>query len=101
MLEKFLLKFLPPTTTNEYTAIDSFHFEEEICQQNSNLHMVNLDVDSLFTNIPLDETINICVDNLYSDNQNIPNIPKHDFRNLLNIAAKRSFFCLATNTINK
>ena len=91
-LAKFLLKFLTPSTANEYTVIDSFHFAEEICQQDSNLHMVSLDVDSLFTNIPLDETIDICADNLYNDNENPPNIPKHDFRNLLNIATKESFF---------
>ena len=54
--------------------------------------MASLDVDSLFTNIPLDETIDICLDNLYNDNENSPNIPKHDFRNLLNIATKESFF---------
>ena len=91
-LAKFLLKFLTPSTANEYTVIDSFHFAEEICQQDSNLHMASLDVDSLFTNIPLDETIDICVDNLHNDNENPPNIPKHDFRNLLNIATKESFF---------
>ena len=91
-LAKFLLKFLTPSTANEYTVIDSFHFAEEICQQDSNLHMASLDVDSLFTNIPLDETIDICMDNLYNDNGNPPNIPKHDFRNLLNIATKESFF---------
>ena len=54
--------------------------------------MASLDVDSLFTNIPLDETIDICVDNLYNDNENPPNIPKHDFCNLVNIATKESFF---------
>ena len=54
--------------------------------------MASLDVDSLFTNIPLDETIDICVDNLYKDNENPPNIPKYDFRHLLNIATKESFF---------
>ena len=87
-----LAKFLTPSTANEYTVIDSFHFAEEICQQDSNLHVTSLDVDSLFTNIPLDETIDICVDNLYNDSENPPNIPKHDFRNLLNIATKESFF---------
>ena len=91
-LAKFLLKFLTPLTANEYTAVDSFHFAEEICQQDSNLHMASIDVDSLFTNIRLDETIDICVDKLYNDNENPPNIPKHDFRNLLNIATKESFF---------
>ena len=30
-LEKFLLKLLTPSTSNEYTVIDSFHFAEEIC----------------------------------------------------------------------
>ena len=54
--------------------------------------MASLDVDSLFTNIPLDETTNICVDNLYNENENSLNIPKHDLRNLLNIATKESFF---------
>ena len=91
-LAKFLLKFLTPSTANEYTVIDSFYFAEEICQQDSNLHMASLDVDSLFTNISLNETIDICVDNLYNDNENPPNIPKYDFRNLLNIATKKSFF---------
>ena len=54
--------------------------------------MANLDVDSLFTCIPLEETIDIYVDNLYNDNENPPNIPKHNFRNLLNIATKETFF---------
>ena len=54
--------------------------------------MASLDVDSLFTNIPLEETIDICVDNLYNDNENPPNIPKHNFCNLLNIATKETFF---------
>ena len=54
--------------------------------------MASLDVDSLFTNIPLDETIDICIDNLQNVNENFSNIPKHDFPNLLNIATKESFF---------
>ena len=54
--------------------------------------MASLDVNSLFTNIPLQETIDICVDNLYNDNENPPNIPKHNFCNLLNIATKETFF---------
>ena len=91
-LTQFLLKFLTPSTANEFTVIDSFHFAEEISQQDSNLHMTSLDVDALFTNIPLEETIDICVDNLYSDNENPPNIPNYNFRNLLNIATKETFF---------
>ena len=54
--------------------------------------MAILDVDSFFTNIPLDETIDICFDNLYNGNENASKITKHDFRNLLNIATKESLF---------
>ena len=59
--------------------------------------MAFLDVDSLFSNIPLEETIDICVDNLYNDNENPPNIPKHNFGNLLNIAIKETFFMFNNN----
>ena len=54
--------------------------------------MASLDIDSLFSNIPLDETIDICVANLYNDNENPLNTPKHDFRNFLHVAAEESFF---------
>ena len=36
-----------------------------------NLHIACLDVDSLFTYIPLDETIHVCIDSLYNDNGNL------------------------------
>ena len=52
--------------------------------------MANLDVDLLFTNIPLDETIFICIDSLYNDNENTPKIPKDVFWN---------FLCLTRNSI--
>ena len=67
-LAEFLLKFLTPSTANEYTVIDSFHFTEKFCLQNFSLHLAILGVGSLFTNIPLDETTDICVDNLHNDN---------------------------------
>ena len=91
-LAKLLLPFLTPLTQNEYTVTDSFHFAEEICKQDPNLYMASLDVDSLFTNIPLDETINICIDSLYKDDENTPKIPKNVFCNLLTMATKESFF---------
>ena len=56
------------------------------------VHMASLDVNSLFTNFPLDETIDICVAKLYNDNKNPTNIPKDDFRNLFIIATKESIF---------
>ena len=100
IVAKLLLKFLKPSTANEYTVIDSFHFAEEIFQQDANLHMAGLEVDSSFTNIPHIETINICIDNLYNSSKNPPNIPKHDFHNLLNIVNK-SFFMFNNKYYNQ
>ena len=55
--------------------------------------MASLDVDSLFTNIPLDETINLCVDLLCpTDNSTINGIPKGHFRKLLELYTSESFF---------
>ena len=56
---KFLVPKLSSITFNEFTVKDSFAFVEEIVHQDSKLFMGSLDVDSLFTNIPLEETINI------------------------------------------
>ena len=98
---KFLLKFLTLSLANEYTAIDSFHFAEEICQQDSNLNMGSIEVDSLIISILLDETIDICVYNLYNDNENPPKILKYDIRNSLNIATKESFLTFSNKYYKK
>ena len=58
-LENFLMPKLSSIKFNEFTVKDSFAFAEEIVHQDGKLFMGSLDVDSLFTNIPLKETINI------------------------------------------
>ena len=91
-LAKFFLPFLTPLTVNAYTDTDSFHFAEEICKQDPNLYMASPDVESLFANIPLDETYGICIDSLHNENENTPKISEDVFRNLLNLATKESVF---------
>ena len=54
--------------------------------------MASLDVDSLFTNIPLDEAIDICIDSLYNDDENSPKIPIDVFCNLVTVATKEWLF---------
>ena len=55
--------------------------------------MASLDVDALFINIPLDETIDICVKKLFQNPETlVKGISKNDFRDLLNLAKKESFF---------
>ena len=58
-IAKFLVLMLKDLTSRKYSVKDSFDFAKEILQQNSDCFMASLDITSLFTNIPLDETINI------------------------------------------
>ena len=60
-LANFQVPFLSDITQNEFTVKDPFIFVHEILTHDSDLCLASLDVDALFTNIPLDETIDICV----------------------------------------
>ena len=53
-LVKFLVPKLPSIMFNEFTVKDSFVIAEEILHQDCKLFMGSLDVDSLFTNKPLE-----------------------------------------------
>ena len=48
--------------------------------------MCSFNVSSLFTNVPLDETITICADTLYNNPDSQPCIPKEIFVELLHSA---------------
>ena len=48
---------------------NSFEFFKEICEQNSEYCMTSLNVASIFIDIPLKETVKICCNSLYN-NQN-------------------------------
>ncbi|XP_068692858.1 uncharacterized protein [Montipora foliosa] len=53
--------------------------------------MCSWDVTSLFTNVPLDETIQICLDRLYSL-PDPPQLPRSVLKDLLRFATKKSHF---------
>jgi hypothetical protein len=55
------------------------------------MYMSSLDVDSLFTNIPLKETVKICSNLLFRDNSIIDGLSKAEFEQLLTIATTESF----------
>ena len=78
--------------TNEFTVKDSFHFAEEIVDQQHDLFMGSLDVDSLFTNIPLEETIEICTNELFKESEIVEGLSKTEFKELLSLATKGSHF---------
>ena len=90
-LSQYLNTILKPFTTNEYTAKDSFSFASEIRRQDPSQTMASLDVDSLFTNIPLSETIDICCDLVFKGKIIVDGLRKKDFRKLLTLATSESF----------
>ena len=68
-LANWLEETLKPLSVNEYTVTDAFRFSEEI--RAMSIHeddvLVSYDVTALFTNVPLNETINILVDKAFAN----------------------------------
>ena len=69
-IAKLLIPILEPITSNQFTVQDSFTFATEISKfKDSNKYgMASFDFNSLFTNIPLDEPINIATESLFPEN---------------------------------
>ena len=91
-LANFLVPILKSLTSNEYMVKDSFAFAEEIVEQDSEFFMGSLDVDILFTNILLEETIDICTYTLFENMEKIEGLSKLEFKELLSLATKESDF---------
>ena len=62
-------------------------FAKEIVEQGSSLH-----VDSLFTNIPLEQPINICTESIYDQNDSVEGWNKSEFKELLSLSTKEPYF---------
>ena len=83
---------LSDITINEFSVKDSFSFANEIRLQDSKYIMASFDVESLFSNIPLTETIQICCDELYKNTNVVNGLRKHDMSDLLSLSVKNSIF---------
>ena len=78
----FLCNLLSPLVPNDYSCKDTFFFVSQI--KNANLprkFLVSYDVSSLFTNISLQETIDIAINLIFNHNANI-NITKKELKKL-------------------
>ena len=93
-LAKYLVPILSPLTSNEYTVQNSRKFGEDISKISSNqYYMASFDVDSLFTNVPLRETINICLQALFvNPTDTVCGLTKKFFTTLLELSVLNSFF---------
>lgn len=91
-LAKFLLPMITPLTVNQYSVSNSKCFSEEITNLNlpSEFVMTSYDVESLFTNVPLNETIDIILSNY--DPNDFFGLSENIVRKLLKFATSESCF---------
>ena len=62
--------------------------------------MISFDVTALFTNVPLDKTIEILLERIYDKNELKTNIPREDLKELLELCTKQVHFSF-NNTMYK
>jgi len=91
-LAKFLSTLLKPVSHNHLSVSNSYEFAELIRTQPANSIMVSFDIQSLFTNIPLKETIDIATQRLYDSQHRPSDIDLDTFHLLLNLATTDSYF---------
>ena len=89
---KFLVPILKHLTTNEFSIKYCFHFAEEIVDQQSYFFMGSLDQDFPFTNMALEETIEIGTNEFFKVSETIEGIGKSEFKDLLSLATKDLHF---------
>ena len=91
-LASYLVSVLQPISTSCFSVKDFFSFAEWAKQYTHNGEFIcSFDVGSLFTNVTLYETIEICLDKLYAL-ANPPRLPRLVLKNLLLFATKKSHF---------
>ena len=91
-LAKYLCNLLQPLLPNTYTISDTFSFVQELKTiEISNKFMVSFDVVSLFTNIPLKESIDLAVTYITEGNPNLK-LSKSDLTKLFSFATSQTNF---------
>jgi len=90
-LSQYLDNILKPFIPTDRTCRDSFEFKEKLVSKSfpSTCHCVSYDVKSLFTNIPVKETINYIMEIL--PNNDLP-LNKTALKKLLNLACSNILF---------
>ena len=91
-LVEFFVPLIESITKMNFTVKNSFESSKEICEQNPEYFIASYDVESLFTNIRLEETIKICCDSFYKNPELLCNISKNQFEKLLRAELINNFF---------
>ena len=101
-LAKWLTSILNPVLQqfSVYCVPDSFTFVKEVnifTFSPSSVFLCSFDISSLFTNVPLAETMQICAETLYNDFHTPPPLPRNVFVELMHLATSSMEFCFYNN----
>ena len=99
-LAKKLAQLLKPVSESQYTIKNSKTFIKRLEKMTIPLEykMVSFDVVSLFTNVPLDETIDNIIKRIYDNKEINTDVPKKEMRDLLYLCTKNAHFSLNNKT---
>ena len=92
---KFVLPMISHLSTNQYVLRNSYEFTHQIgeLQGASDAHMCSFDIKSLYTNVPVSETIDIIMEKIFTqDVKTHFGFTCKEFKKLLEMALKDSFF---------
>ena len=91
-LARFICDLLSPLVPNDYSCKDTFSFVSQIKNANlSKKFLISYDVTSLFTNIPLQETMDIAINLIFKHNPNL-NITRKELKKLFLFVTSQSHF---------
>ena len=99
-LARFLCGLLSPLVPNDYCCKETFSFVSQIKNANpSKKFLVSYDLTSLFTNIPLQEPIDIAKNLIFSHNPNL-NITKKELKKLFLFGTSQNHFIFNSKFYN-
>ena len=100
-LARFLCDLLSPLVPNDYSCKNTFSFVSQIKNANlSKKFLVSYDLTSLFTNIPLQETIDIAINFIFNPNPNL-NITKKELKKPFLLATSQTHFIFNSKFYNQ
>ena len=93
-LARYLAKISSPLSRSQYTVEGSNKLVNVMKQQviPSGYKVVSFDVKSLFTNVPLDRTIDIILKRIYDKYEITTNIGRKEIKDLITLCTKNVLF---------
>ena len=91
---KYLAKLLSPLSKSECTVDSNVEFINNIKSEKvpTGHSFISFDVESVFTNVPLDYKINIILTRIYDESELYANVSKKEMKELLLLCTKKAHF---------